>query len=259
MPPATGPDPLEISPRAVWGAAAGTFRRRWPFVIGFTICVFAVLQVAEQFTGVTVERIDARTLVRIVLALLSSGLVLAGTTFSAGVFDHLVADDQHGEPAPFLHEIARRLPYARLVVVAVVYSLAVAFTLAILVIPGLVFLTLWAIVSSAIVIEGRSVWGAFGRSWRVTRRHFWTTFLCVTALLALEYGIEELLHHVHWLHTRPVLAEAVDGLVAASIGAFVALTEVTLAHRLLRRYPEPRTATEQSPPAPPAPGTLGTA
>jgi len=229
---------LAISVGAVWGAAAGTFRRRWPFVVAFTLLLFTTLQIAKRFSTVRLDRLDIWALFELAGAVVSLGLVVGATSFAAGVFDHLVADDQHGVPAPFLREIARRLPYRSLIAVAILYALGVAFATAVLVIPGLVLLTFWAVSSSMVVIEGRTAPSALARSFRLTRRHFRTTFGAVTVLLIVEYAIERALHEATWLRANHWAGVAIEGVIAASFGAFVAITEVTLAHRLARRYPE---------------------
>lgn len=240
--PRSDPDTLAITPAAVWRGALGTFGRRWRFVVGFTLAVFAVLEVAEYLSDVEVDRIDAYALVRLAGALLSAGLFLGGTSYSAGVFDHLVAADQHGAEEPHLRELFTGLPHARLIAVVILLAVVVTVGFALCFVPGVVLLTFWCIAAPMVVIENRGVFGAFGRSFRLTRKHFWPVLGAVTVPLIAEHLLEEALHSVHYLNHYRVLGSLVRGLVAASFGAFVALTEVTMAHRLVRRAPEPEPA-----------------
>jgi hypothetical protein len=53
------------------------------------------------------------------------------------------------------------------------------------VVPGLILLTIWAVIAPVIVVEGSSALDAFGRSRALVRGHGWTVFaiVLITGLL----------------------------------------------------------------------------
>ncbi len=111
-------------------------------------------------------------------------------------------------------------------------------SLALLVIPGLIFFTFFSLVGPAVVMEDRKVFDGFRRSVRLVRGHFWLMFLLVTLPILFEenvvHGIVEAVDDV-----GPFLVFVVNTLAGAVVGSVVAVVEVTLASRLAMRKPDP--------------------
>jgi hypothetical protein len=68
--------------------------------------------------------------------------------------------------------------------ITLVYFLGLIFGLVLLIVPGLILMTAWAVAIPARVVERTGFWGAFSRSGALTKNHRWKIFG-----LLLLYGI----------------------------------------------------------------------
>ena len=115
---------------------------------------------------------------------------MAGTVLLSGFACRLVGAAGHGrEPLTFT-QVARSLPWGRLIAADLLVTLAVVGGLVLLVLPGLAALTLLAVVGPVIEIEHRRVFAAVRRSVQLARRHIWTVLLLATAPLAVVAELE---------------------------------------------------------------------
>lgn len=115
----------------------------------------------------------------------------------------ITVDAQHheevGEP-PSLRQLLRKTkPHAlTLVGATLIYSVAIALGLFLLVIPGLIVLVRWSVIVPVIVIEGRNVRESFRRSNELVRGHSWTvlwTLLIIFLISAfVQTGFDNLLY-----------------------------------------------------------------
>jgi hypothetical protein len=69
--------------------------------------------------------------------------------------------------------------------IALLWLVGVALGLILLFVPGLILMTVWAVVAPAEVVERTGVFGAFSRSAALTRDHRWSIFLLGLALWIL--------------------------------------------------------------------------
>jgi hypothetical protein len=68
-------------------------------------------------------------------------------------------------------------PYVgTLILNGVLAAIGIAIGFVLLIIPGLILITIWAVVAPAIVVEGRGAIEAFGRSRELVRGHGWPVF-----------------------------------------------------------------------------------
>jgi hypothetical protein len=115
--------------------------------------------------------------------------------------------------------VAAALPNVASVTGAVLLAtICVAIGLALLIVPGLILLTFWALIVPWIVIGGESALGSFGRSWRTVRGYAWNVFgtfvLLFLILLAGEIVVTVILSPLPagW---RGFLANLIAGTVIA--------------------------------------------
>lgn len=134
-----------------------------------------------------------------------------------------------------LGETLRTLPYGRLIAANVLLAQVVWAGLLLFVLPGLAFLTLFALVGPPINIEHRSVLGAFRRSAGLVRPVFWTAFLAITIPIVIEHTLNHAIEEFALHRGNLVASVLLSGLTAASVGAFVGLVEVTLTYDLVMR------------------------
>ncbi|HYV59090.1 MAG TPA: hypothetical protein VFA62_03390, partial [Acidimicrobiia bacterium] len=135
--------------------------------------------------------------------------------------------------------ILRTLPYGRLIGADLLLALGtLLFSLALFV-PGMIFFTYFSLVGPALVMEDRRVFSAFRRSRQLVRGHFWLVFVLVTLPILFEenvvHGIVEIFESLGSLAVF-----VVNTLAGAAVGSIVAVIEVTLAHRLAIRRPDPQ-------------------
>ena len=75
-------------------------------------------------------------------------------------------------------------PYlGTLVLNGILAGIAIAIGFVLLVVPGLILITIWAVIAPSIVVEGQGVFEAFGRSRELVRGEGWTVF----AIIVLAY------------------------------------------------------------------------
>jgi len=172
-----------LRPGAILAAAARAGYRDWRPVLAAAVPVSLLSAAAEMLTDRYAG--PAGAALSLTAALSAAGVSLAGTVLLSGLVCRLVTAAGNGKAAVTLPQVARSLPWGRLIAADLLVSLAVLAGLALLVIPGLVMLTLFAVVGPVIEIEDRKVFAAMRRSARLTRAHPWTTLLVATVPLAL--------------------------------------------------------------------------
>jgi hypothetical protein len=226
-----------VGVRPVLAAAAGTYRRRFGVIIGAALVVFAISATVDVLTDALADKLgDDPGLVALLLAV--AGLAAFGTEFFAGLTDRVAGQEERGHPRQPLGHVLRTLPYGRLIVADVLLALGTLLFALALFVPGLIFLTFYSLVGPALVMEDRKVRSAFRRSRQLVRGHFWLVFLLVTLPLAVEenivHGIVEVFESL-----GSIAVFIVNTLAGAVVGSIVAVVEVTLAHRLAMRKPDP--------------------
>ena len=161
------------------------------------------------------------------------GASTLGLTFYAGMLERLVGSVERGEPAQPIGHVLRTLPWVRLLVAEAFLVVIAAVAAALVVIPGLIVGTLFALVGPLINLLDASVPEAFRRSVRLVGPHFMLVFVFISLPLAIEHEVlvlvAELVPHEHvWL---VFLSNFVLGDL---FGMALGLMEVTLAERLVR-------------------------
>jgi hypothetical protein len=120
----------------------------------------------------------------------STVISLLGTVLLSGFVCGLVGAAEHGHRGVTFLQVARSLPWWRLIAADVLVVLAVVAGFLLFVVPGLAVLTLLAVVGPVIEIEHSRVLAALRRSVQLTRRHIWPVLLLATAPLAVVAELE---------------------------------------------------------------------
>ena len=172
-----------------------------------------------------------------VIGLLLATLVrLAGPVVYAGYLDEAVGHEYFkGHRVPF-RTVLRTLPWGRLVVADLILIGGATLGLALFVVPGIIWLTLFALVGPVIVQERLGLVDGFTRTLELGRVAWPMILLLVVALLAIEHGVHEWVHEA--MHHRDFWLEvSASWVVSAAVGGFVGLVEVALATELMARHP----------------------
>lgn len=222
------PSSLTFAREILAAACRAGLRDRWR-VLAVAICVTTAVALAEVVVEDLVHR--ANLPVSVVADLSASAVSLLGAVFLSGFLCKLVRrpDD---ESAVTLREVAKTLPWGRLIGADLLVSLLVVVGLIALVIPGLIALNLLAVAGPVIETEDRAVIAALRRSAQLVRPRFWMVALLVTVPVIAATEIDTLgpepagvVAALEFLAIRGVAA----GIVEAAIGLVLVKLNARLA------------------------------
>jgi hypothetical protein len=161
------------------------------------------------------------------------GASTLGLTFYSGMLERLIGSVERNEPAQPIAQVVRTLPWARLLVAEAFLVVIAALAALLVVLPGLIVDTLFALVGPLINLLDASVPDAFRRSVQLVAPHFMLVFVFISVPLAFEHEvlvlIADLIPHEHvWLIFLS------NFILGDLFGMALGLMEVTLAERLVR-------------------------
>jgi hypothetical protein len=140
------------------------------------------------------------------------------TAFFTGMVVMLVRDLQDGHRDSSLGELFGSVTpvFVPVIVVSILFGIGVAIGLVLLIIPGLILLTIWAVAIPVTVIERPGIFRAFGRSRELVKGNGWQVF--GTILLV-------------WLIS--IVIGAIGGLIADAIGGVIGALVVAIVSALI--------------------------
>jgi hypothetical protein len=229
--PAPTPTPTrsQLHPAVLVAMSWRTARMEPARVIVPGLIIFGLDAIQGTFyTEIAVDHLGIGSLIGAVL-FASSAL---GLTFYAGMLERLVGSVERNEPAQPVLQVLQTLPWGRLLLAEGILVILSALASVVLVVPGLIVGTLFALVGPLINLLNSSVPDAFRRSLQLVWPHFMLVFLFITLPLAVEHEvvvfIAELIPHEHiWaiFLTTFILGDL--------FGMALGLMEVTMAERLV--------------------------
>jgi hypothetical protein len=127
----------------------------------------------------------------LLLLLVALGFVTA--FIYQGLVVRSVEDLQDGQRDFSIGELFRSVipVLGMLIVVGIVGGIAIGIGFLLLIIPGLILVTIWAVVAPAVVIEGKG-FDAFGRSYELTRGNFWQVLAVIVVLFIVQFIIQRI-------------------------------------------------------------------
>jgi hypothetical protein len=156
----------------VIGEAFETYQNHAGPVLGGALLVIGVTSVINLLLGLTGS-----------LFLVLAGIVvgLIGQVLYTGYVVKLVQDARDGRLDQSMSELfSAAAPYVTtLILNGIIYGIAVACGFFLLIVPGLILITIWAVVAPSIVVEDRGVGEAFGRSRELVHGNGWNVFFTV--------------------------------------------------------------------------------
>jgi hypothetical protein len=176
-----------------------------------------------------------------VLALVYQGMVVS-----------LVRDVQGGRRDSSVGELYRSvLPVlGPLLLASILYGIAVAVGFVLLIVPGCILLTIWAVIAPAIVVERRAVIESFSRSRQLVQGNGWPVFGVVIAAILIAFVVSAVLGSIaEAIAGGPILRIVFSALATTATAPIPALAAGVLYYRLLEIRGEVAPA-EPSPPAP---------
>jgi hypothetical protein len=216
--------------RAIIAAAIVAARRDLWRILAVAIAVSLVTALLEIIADHVADPTNVP--LAVVVPLITEGVSLLGTVFLSGFLCRLVGEAEHGREPATLGQVARSLPWRRLILADILVTIFFVVGLIALVIPGLIVLNLLAVVGPVIEIEDHNVRGSLRRSARLVRPHFWPVAVLATlpvfVLSELEAvtpepsGIAEIFEFL-----------AARGVAEGVIEALISLVLVQLCYRLI--------------------------
>jgi hypothetical protein len=116
---------------------------------------------------------------------------LLGDVLYAGVVAAMVSAERDGSHVPLRQRLAG-LPVARLIAADLLLALVVVVGLLLLIVPGFVFLTWFALVAPVVKVERLPLRAAFRRSRELVRTRFWLVFWLVVPIILLSEPLSDL-------------------------------------------------------------------
>ena len=111
-------------------------------------------------------------------------------------------------------------------------GIAIAIGLALVIVPGLYLITIWAVIVPIIVLEGAGVFSSFGRSYHLVRGHGWHVFATLVLLFVILLVVQLILGLIFVVlpnFWRTGLSSIISGTL---IAPFVALVVTLVYYRL---------------------------
>jgi hypothetical protein len=177
----------------VFARAWAIARTRWQLLVFAGLAIFIPVGLFEVVGEELQEQVGeaelevGRLIAVAVSAFLLGAGALLGDILYAGVVAGVVVDERKGARRP-LREVLSHVPILRLLGADLLLGFLIVLGLLLLVAPGLLMLTWFALVAPVIEVERRGVRAAFGRSRALVRGHFWLVFwIVIPVVLASEF------------------------------------------------------------------------
>lgn len=234
-----------LSYRRVLREAAAMFRRHYLRVALVAMIIFVPPPLLASALRGLRDSLEAdagliRGLGFAIGLLLTTLIRLLGPVVYAGYLDEAVGHEYFKGHRVRLTTVIRTLPWIRLLMADLILIIGAAVGLAVFVVPGIIWMTAFALVGPVIVQERHGLLDGFARTLRLSRGAWRMILVLVVGFIAVEVVIHELVHQtLH--HSDFWLQVASTWLVAAVIGGIVGLIEVALATELMARDPLDRT------------------
>ena len=181
------------------------------------------------YTEIAVDRLGWESLAGVFVF----GASTLGLTFYSGMLERLVGSVERGESPQPIGEVLRTLPWLRLLWADVILVFIGGVASLLVVVPGLIVDTLFALVGPLINLFDASVPEAMRKSVRVVWPHFVLVFCFISLPLAIEHEVVVLVADLV-PHEKIWLVFLTNFVLGDLFGMALGLTEVTLAERLVR-------------------------
>jgi hypothetical protein len=232
-----------VSAKRIYGQTLVTFRHEAGFLLVLGIMVFVPIgllsaladRAGEIHASHLHDVFDLATAALVAGFVVQAATSLLGEVFYSGAVALTLAREERG-PRPRLRDIARSLSYGRLIVVDVLFGVVVAIGLLLLVVPGVVAFTWFALTGPLIEIEDDTVRSSFARSRRLVRGRFWTVLAVLGPLTLLsELLTNAVLALSHGAFSSPLLGDWIgESVTSIALSPFYAVAAVLITLHLTR-------------------------
>jgi hypothetical protein len=227
-----------------WGLYTKFFVRF--FVIA--LIVFAIVNVVYALLDAAIGGDDTGGFGVWLLAAISAAAGVIGTFWLQGAFVKAVQDVRDGTFDSSTEEIFRAVtPVLGILVIAgLLAGLGIGIGFLLLIVPGVILLTWWAVIAPVIVVEHKGVMDSFGRSKQLVGGHFWTV-LGIVVVTAILTGVAGGLLRLVFSFLPRFLEIFIGGTVAQAVVAPFSAIALTLTYFKLREVKESATVPTPAP------------
>jgi len=202
------------------------YTKHWKHLLPIAFIAYVVVGLVSALLASTLG------LIGVLLAIVIS---IVGLYLVQGALTEAVADIRDGRADLSIGDTYRRVTpkLGAIIGAGLLAGLGIAIGLVLLIVPGLILLTLWAVIIPVIVLENKGVFDSFGRSQQLVRGHGFSVFgiIVLTFLLLIAFGwvLSLLLSPLPDGVTR-FFSDVISGTLTAP---FIALTWTMLYYRLV--------------------------
>jgi hypothetical protein len=162
--------------------AFATYQSHAGALLGGALIVIGIAGVINGILAVTGS---------LVLVLLGALIGLAAGFLYTGYVVKLVQDVRDGRRDNSVSELfSAAAPYiGTLILNGILAGIAITIGFVLVIVPGLILLTIWAVIAPSIVVENQSVFGAFGRSRELVRGNGWSVFFAIVLAFLIVFVV----------------------------------------------------------------------
>jgi hypothetical protein len=195
---------------SIYGAHAGV-------LLGAAVIVFVIAGVIQGLLATSGS---------LILVLIGSAVVLVASTLYTGFVVTLVNDVRDGKRDFTVGEMFGSAAgvIGPLLINGILKAIAVTIGFILLVVPGLILLTIWAVTAPAIVVERAGGIDAFGRSRELVRGQGWPVFGVILIAFLITFAISLVAGAIGAAtgDAGRVILSTIGSIIAAPISALVA-------------------------------------
>jgi hypothetical protein len=164
----------------ILNAAFELYQKHWRHLMSVALTYFLIVPAITLALTIAFGRVGAAV---------GAFVALVGNFWLVGALVESVADIRDGRADLTLTETFQRVGprVLPLLGASILAGLGIALGLLLLIVPGLILLTWWSMITAVIVLERKGVFESFGRSRELVRGNGWSVFglLVITYLLVV--------------------------------------------------------------------------
>ena len=124
----------------------------------------------------------------------SAAVTVVAAALFAGMVVSLVSDIQDGRRDSSVEQLLKSVTHVLLPLIGagIVAGIAIGFGFILLIVPGLILLTIWAVFAPAIVLERAGVFQSLGRSRELVRGNGWQVFGVIVIIYLIAWVVSAL-------------------------------------------------------------------
>ena len=218
-----------------WGLYTKFFVRF--FVIA--LIVFAIVNAVYALLDAVIGGDDAGSFGLWLLAAIAAAAGVIGTFWLQGAFVKAVQDVRDGTFDSSTEDIFRAVTpvLGTLVLAGILAGLGIGVGFLLLIVPGVILLTWWAVIAPVIVVENKSVMESFGRSRQLVGGHFWTV-LGIVVVTGILTGVAGGILRLVFAFLPRFLEILLGGTISQAVVAPFSAIALTLTYFKLREVKE---------------------